>query len=84
MTVEIRRISSSESALVIELYRIFYKQPSNIELAKTFIQTRLYKNESVIFVATIKDKNEVISLGFTQLYPKFSSGILQYAKLLTR
>jgi len=75
--MEIKRISSFESNLVIELfdkYRIFYKQPSNIELAKNFIQARLNNNESIIFVATIKDKNEFIPVGFTQLYPKFSSG----------
>jgi|SRR5690606_11592790 len=77
MTLEIKRISSTESDLVISLfnkYRIFYKQPSDIELAKAFIQARLDKNESVIFVATFKDKDEVFPVGFTQLYPKFSSG----------
>jgi ribosomal protein S18 acetylase RimI-like enzyme len=76
MPAEIRRIESSESDLVIDLfnnYRIFYKQPSNIELAKSFIQARLDRNESVIFVATIKDKTFEVPVGFTQLYPKFSS-----------
>ncbi len=77
MTIEIKRINSLESNLVIELfdkYRIFYKQLSNIELAKNFIQARLDNNESVIFVAIVKDKSRVIPIGFTQLYPKFSSG----------
>lgn len=77
MTTEIRRINSSESSIVTELfdkYRVFYKQPSNIELAKNFIQARLDNNESVIFVATVEDNNNVIPVGFTQLYPKFSSG----------
>src|SRR5690606_33029540 len=76
MTTKIRRINSSESSLVTGLfdkYRVFYKQPSDIELAKNFIQARLDKNESVIFVATIENNNEVIPVGFTQLYPKFSS-----------
>jgi ribosomal protein S18 acetylase RimI-like enzyme len=77
MTAEIKRINSSESSLVIDLfnkYRVFYNQPSNIDLARNFIQARLDKDESVIFVATIKDKSAVIPIGFTQLYPKFSSG----------
>lgn len=76
MTIEIKRINSFESNLVIELfdkYRVFYKQPSNIELAKNFIQTRLDNNESVLFAAIAKDENEIIPIGFTQLYPKFSS-----------
>ncbi|HCN84554.1 MAG TPA: GNAT family N-acetyltransferase [Sphingobacteriaceae bacterium] len=75
--MEIKRISSLESELVIELfdnYRIFYKQPSDIELAKNFIQARLDNNESVIFVAILSDENQIIPIGFTQLYPKFSSG----------
>ena len=75
--MEIKRISSLESNLVIELfdkYRMFYQQPSNIELAKKFIQTRLDNNESVIFVAIVKDENQIVPIGFTQLYPKFSSG----------
>lgn len=77
MTSEIKRINSSESNLVIELfnkYRIFYKKPSAIDLAKNFIQSRLDNNESVIYVATVKDGDKLIPVGFTQLYPKFSSG----------
>lgn len=75
--MEIKRISSLESNLVIELfdnYRVFYKQPSDIELAKDFIQARLDNNESVIFVATVNEENQIKPIGFTQLYPKFSSG----------
>lgn len=77
MTIEIKRINSFESNLVIQLfdkYRVFYKQPSNIALATNFIQSRLDNNESVIFVAIVKDENQIIPIGFTQLYPKFSSG----------
>lgn len=74
--MKIKRINTSEISLVTELfdkYRVFYKQTSNIELAKNFLQARLDKNESVIFVATVNDKNDVIPVGFTQLYPRFSS-----------
>lgn len=75
--MDIIRISNSESAIVIDLfnkYRMFYKQDSNIELCKQFIESRLKNNESVIFVAISKLNNKTIPVGFTQLYPKFSSG----------
>ena len=41
-------------APVFDLYRIFYKQKSNIEEASLYIKARLEANESVIFF--IKDK----------------------------
>ena len=74
--MEIKKVSKEEGYLVTDLfdqYRVFYKQSSDIDLAKEFIQARLDNNESVIFVALIKDQNEVIPIGFTQLYPKYSS-----------
>jgi len=51
------------------LYRMFYLQASDIEGAKTYIKNRLENKESVIFV--VKDKQRYV--GFTQLYPTFSS-----------
>jgi ribosomal protein S18 acetylase RimI-like enzyme len=74
--MEIKRINQTEANLVINLfneYRIFYNQESNIELATNFIQTRLDNNESIIFVAFIHNHDEIISAGFTQLYPLYSS-----------
>ena len=74
--MEIKRINSSESNLVIDLvdkYRIFYKQESDISMAKNFIQARLDNNESVIFVALIDNDNKIKPVGFIQLYPKYSS-----------
>ena len=70
--MEIKGISLAEAALVsglFDLYRQFYKQPSDPALAERFIRERLAKNESVIFVALINDQ----PAGFTQLYPKYSS-----------
>lgn len=74
--MEIRKINERESFLVIDLfdqYRIFYNQPSDIQLAESFIQARMNNNESIIFVALIQDQNKLIPVGFTQLYPKYSS-----------
>jgi ribosomal protein S18 acetylase RimI-like enzyme len=71
--MEIKRISSAESNLVVELfdkYRVFYKQQSDVALAETFVRARLDNNESVIFVALI---SHTIPAGFTQLYPVYSS-----------
>jgi hypothetical protein len=38
-------------SLLFDLYRQFYEQDSNIVLAKEFIQSRIDRTESVIFVA---------------------------------
>ncbi len=54
---------------LFDQYRIFYKQNSNIENAKVFLEKRILQNESVIFIAV--QNGEYI--GFTQLYPSFSS-----------
>ncbi|SIS75196.1 Ribosomal protein S18 acetylase RimI [Zobellia uliginosa] len=74
--MEIKRITSSELSLVVNLfdkYRVFYEQASDLQLARDFIQSRLEHNESVIFVALSDKDGETIPLGFTQLYPKYSS-----------
>lgn len=55
--------------LLFDEYRQFYKQKSDLELAKKFISDRLKNSESIIFLAFL-DKNPV---GFVQLYRSFSS-----------
>ena len=70
--LSVKRIDKAEAHHVFELfdrYRIFYKQTSDIKLAESFITERLIKNESVIYVALVNE----IPVGFTQLYPKYSS-----------
>ena len=52
-------------------YRQFYQQESDLEGARGFLKARLEKGESVIFLAL--DAAEGKALGFTQLYPMFSS-----------
>ncbi|GGI15262.1 GNAT family N-acetyltransferase [Gottfriedia solisilvae] len=58
-----------EVAKLFDQYRVFYKQESNIEAAEAFISERMENNESVILV--VEEEGEF--LGFTQLYPSFSS-----------
>ncbi|WP_316770454.1 GNAT family N-acetyltransferase [Pedobacter frigiditerrae] len=73
--IEIKRINLSEANLVVSLfnqYRIFYGKFSDLGMAKAFIDARLENNESVIFVAMEADK----PVGFTQLYPTYSSARL--------
>ena len=65
-------------APLFDAYRIFYKQQSNPEKAKTFLSNRISNNESVIYIAYIDDK----AVGFTQLYPLFSSVSMQPMCLL--
>ncbi len=50
-------------------YRQFYGQDSDIMGARIFLQQRVQKKESVIFLVL----KEELGLGFTQLYPTFSS-----------
>jgi len=74
--MEVKRINSHEASLVTDLfdkYRMFYKQPSDITLAQTFIRDRLENNESIIFVAVVRNDDNETPVGFTQLYPGFSS-----------
>jgi len=67
-----------ELSILFDAYRIFYKQQGDIEAAREFLKERLLHNESVIYVAF----NEEIAVGFTQLYPIFSSVSLKNAWLL--
>lgn len=51
-------------------YRVFYGKPSDMAKANAFLHARLANDESVIFLARDADGS---ALGFTQLYPCFSS-----------
>nr|WP_321230364.1 GNAT family N-acetyltransferase [uncultured Psychroserpens sp.] len=59
----------NDLASLFDAYRVFYKQNSNIEAAKRFLKQRMIKNDSIIYIAYDNDE----AVGFTQLYPLFSS-----------
>jgi ribosomal protein S18 acetylase RimI-like enzyme len=59
-------------------YRVFYNQPDDLKGAFEFLKERLLLQESVVFVAVNNNK----MIGFTQLYPIFSSVSLKKAWLL--
>ncbi|MGG6310412.1 GNAT family N-acetyltransferase [Paenibacillus macerans] len=52
-------------------YRVFYEQESDLEGARRFLADRLSRRESVAFLALDAASREAV--GFTQLYPSFSS-----------
>lgn len=55
-------------------YRVFYQQPSDLKGASDFLHQRLTKQDSIILVALDRYEKPI---GFTQLYPSFSSVSMQ-------
>ncbi|MBL7977682.1 MAG: GNAT family N-acetyltransferase [Bacteroidetes Order II. Incertae sedis bacterium] len=55
---------------LFDLYRVFYEKESDIETAKRFITERMEQTDSEIYLA---ETSEGRAVGFTQLYPLFSS-----------
>jgi GNAT superfamily N-acetyltransferase len=54
---------------LFDAYRRFYGQPSDLAGARAFLADRFKRGESVIFLAVV----DGAIVGFTQLYPSFSS-----------
>lgn len=65
-------------SVLFDKYRIFYKQEPDMKNAKVFLKKRMKRKESVIFVA--EERKELI--GFTQLFPIFSSVSMKRTWLL--
>ena len=57
-------------APLFDLYRQFYKRKADIREAEKFLSERIENKESVVFVA---ENSQGDLLGFTQLYPGFTS-----------
>jgi ribosomal protein S18 acetylase RimI-like enzyme len=73
MRIEIRQAQVTELDAVARLfddYGRFYRAASNLALATAFIGERLRGPDSVILMARDGDG---VALGFTQLFPTFSS-----------
>jgi GNAT superfamily N-acetyltransferase len=70
--IAIRRAGVEDVAALFPLfdaYRRFYGQSSNPDLARKFLDDRLRRGESTVFVA----ENGARLSGFVQLFPTFSS-----------
>src|SRR3954469_7608441 len=57
---------------LFDTYRQFYRHPSDPQGARRFLLDRFEHNQSVIFLAF----DGAAAIGFTQLYPSFSSGAM--------
>src|SRR3546814_18932118 len=71
-TTNIRRASTADLDALVPLfdaYRMFYAQPSDPVRARDFLAERFANNESVVLLA----ERGASAIGFTQLYPVFSS-----------
>lgn len=72
MDTTIRRASAADLDALVPLfdaYRVFYAQPSDPVRARDFLADRLANGESAVLVA----ERGASAVGFTQLYPIFSS-----------
>jgi ribosomal protein S18 acetylase RimI-like enzyme len=56
-------------APLFDAYRQFYEQPPDLPASRRFLEERLSRNESKVLVA----EKDGAAVGFTQLYPLFSS-----------
>lgn len=75
MELVVRQATVSDLDALVPLfdgYRQFYRQPSEPDRIRQFLKERLEHNQSVIFLAL----RGGAAIGFTQLYPSFSSGAL--------
>lgn len=71
--MQVRRATLQDAGTIAPLfdrYRQFYEQAPDPMLARAFVQERLERDESAIFIA---ESPEGQVLGFTQLFPSFSS-----------
>lgn len=72
-TIQIRQATAADVDALTPLfdqYRQFYGQPSDTALARAFLAERLKNRQSIVFIAVAPTGEAV---GFTQLYPSFSS-----------
>ncbi len=79
--MEIRRAKAKDLDQLAELfdaYRQFYRKESDLEAAKQFLTARIQNQDSEIFVAEMDHQ----IIGFTQLYPLFSSSKMKKLWLL--
>lgn len=59
-----------ELAKLFDAYRVWYRMKTDLDGARRFLTDRITKGESIIFGAFNEDDKMV---GFTQVYPLFSS-----------
>lgn len=81
MTLCVRRATVEDVealAPMFDNYRVFYQQASDLDLARAFLRQRLQRGESVVLLVL----DGADALGFTQLYPAYSSVYAQRTWIL--
>lgn len=74
--MHLQQIFLPQVALVAPLfneYRVYYGQPTNMQQSEQYLIERLQNKESVIFAITVTEGEMIMPVGFTQLYPVYSS-----------
>lgn len=81
MTLEITTATVTDLDDVCELFALyleFYQRTAPAETVRTYLRDRLTQGDAVIFLARLEGQ----AVGFTQLYPSFSSLALAKSWLL--
>jgi TetR/AcrR family transcriptional repressor of bet genes len=60
-------------AVLFDLYRQFYEEEADLNLARQYIEQRMQTQSSVIFIAWDKAGADKKAIGFTQLYATYCS-----------
>ena len=68
----------ADVAILFNHYRVFYNQLSNLDAAQQFLAERFRNQDSKVFLAL----DQGASVGFTQLYPSFSSVSMRHIWIL--
>lgn len=71
--MNVRRVTLEDIdqlAPLFDGYMVFYRKPSNINKHRQYLEERISKEEAIIFMA---DDGQGQAVGFTLLYPTFSS-----------
>jgi len=79
--IKVRKAGLADLGVLVPLfdgYRVFYNQESDLKGAHDFLKERISLNQSTILLAE-KEENVV---GFTQMYPIFSSVSMQSLHVL--
>ena len=58
--------------VLFDQYLVFYKKPSNLEKHKSYLKERIENDEAIVFLA-FDDELKNGAVGFTLIYPTFSS-----------
>jgi len=64
------RFDLDRIAPLFDLYRQFYRKPSDLDRARRFLRERFEHNQSIIFLAA---RGDGAAVGLAQLFPSFSS-----------